>query len=73
MDMPTNQQKDKAPEQQIDAASAAAPASSGLLDNFMPEAEFQAFLKTLPESTQWLGDGIPRDCEPWRRAQVLGT
>ena len=39
----------------------------------MPEAEFQAFLKTLPESTQWLGDGIPRDCEPWRRAQVLGT
>ena len=37
------------------------------------EADFSAFLKTLPESTQWLGESIPRDCEPWRRAQTLGA
>ncbi|MDO4796031.1 MAG: urease accessory protein UreD [Brachymonas sp.] len=69
------QAKEQAPVQPVDAGAAhvAAAAHTGLLENVMPEAEFQAFLKTLPESTQWLGNGIPRDCEPWRRAQVLGT
>ena len=56
------------------APPAAVPPTAGALaDAPMSEAEFQAFLKTLPESTQWLGDSIPRDCEAWRRAQTLGT
>lgn len=42
-------------------------------DKLISEEDFAAFLKTLPESTQWLGESIPRDCEPWRRAQTLGT
>lgn len=67
------QAKEQVPVQPVEAGGQVAAAQTGLLQNVMPEAEFQAFLKTLPESTQWLGNGIPRDCEPWRRAQVLGT
>ena len=42
-------------------------------DKNISEQEFAEFLKTLPESTQWLGSSIPRDSESWRRAQTLGT
>ena len=42
-------------------------------DKNISEQEFAEFLKTLPESTQWLGSSIPLDSESWRRAQTLGT
>lgn len=77
MDMPTKQHQDKASavEQLPETGKTAVAAfeAAAVNSNRMSEADFAAFLKTLPESTQWLGSSIPRDCEPWRRAQVLGT